>query len=207
MKRYAIHRYAGVLLCILFFFVSCTNPSNPSGSPETWSVSYDANGATSGNAPTDTTAYLSGATVTVLGNTGNLVKSGYMFAGWNTKADGTGSGYAPSEAFAIGSANVTLFAQWTPIGGGTITVTTPSVVTVSLTVSATVASGSPITATVVTSDSVDSFAWYLDGNIVSEQTTDSFSGGATLAKGPHTLMVVVRKNSIPYSASTGVTVQ
>ena len=29
--------------------------------------------------------YIAGATVTVLGNTGNLVNAGYTFAGWNTE--------------------------------------------------------------------------------------------------------------------------
>ena len=32
--------------------------------------------------------YLAGATVTVLGNTGSLVKTGYTFTGWNTAANG-----------------------------------------------------------------------------------------------------------------------
>ena len=34
-----------------------------------------------------------GATVTVLGNTGSLVKTGYTFTGWNTAANGSGTSY------------------------------------------------------------------------------------------------------------------
>ena len=78
----------------------------------TYTVTYDKNGATSGTVPTDATQYDSGATVTVKSNSGNLAKTGYTFAGWNTKADGTGTTYAASSTFTI-SANTTLYAKWT----------------------------------------------------------------------------------------------
>ena len=79
----------------------------------TYTVTYDGNGATSGNVPTDGTEYdADNNTVTVLGNTGNLAKEHYSFNGWNTKADGTGTGYVAGNTFTI-SANTTLFAQWT----------------------------------------------------------------------------------------------
>jgi uncharacterized repeat protein (TIGR02543 family) len=75
-------------------------------------ITYDGNGKTSGTVPTDNTKYSSGASVTVLGNTGELVRTGCTFAGWNTKADGTGTNYAADETFSI-SANTTLYAKWT----------------------------------------------------------------------------------------------
>jgi uncharacterized repeat protein (TIGR02543 family) len=81
----------------------------------TYSVIYSGNGSTSGTAPADNTKYTAGAKVTVLGNTGNLAKSGYTFAGWNTSASGTGTNYAPAATFTMGNANVTLYATWTPI--------------------------------------------------------------------------------------------
>ncbi|QOX77967.1 InlB B-repeat-containing protein [Trichlorobacter lovleyi] len=77
----------------------------------TYVVTYDGNANTSGSAPTDATAYLPGATVTVLGNTGSLVKSGYSFTGWNTAANGSGTSYAPGATFSI-TANTILYAQW-----------------------------------------------------------------------------------------------
>ena len=82
----------------------------PTG-PITYTVTYNANGATSGTVPTDNTAYSSGATVTVLGNTGSLAKTEYTFDGWNTAADGNGTAYAEGATFNI-SANTTLYAQW-----------------------------------------------------------------------------------------------
>jgi uncharacterized repeat protein (TIGR02543 family) len=75
-------------------------------------VTYDANGSTSGTVPTDTNPYLPGDVVTVLGNTGNLVKTGHTFAGWNTQADGKGTGYAEDSTFTIATGDVTLYAQW-----------------------------------------------------------------------------------------------
>lgn len=77
-----------------------------------FTVAYDANGATSGTAPTDASSpYSSGATVTVLGNTGSLAKTGYTFDGWNTKDDGTGTTYSAGVTFEI-TADVTLYAKW-----------------------------------------------------------------------------------------------
>jgi hypothetical protein len=77
----------------------------------TYSVTYNANSATSGAVPTDATAYASNVTVTVLGNTGNLVKTGFAFNGWNTAADGSGTNRAVASTFSI-SSNTTLYAQW-----------------------------------------------------------------------------------------------
>ena len=83
----------------------------PSGGPTTYSVVYDGNGATSGSAPIDATAYSSGASVTVKGNTDGLAIPSFTFGGWNTKADGTGTNYSADDTFTI-SANTTLYAQW-----------------------------------------------------------------------------------------------
>ena len=81
----------------------------------TYTVTYDGNGNSGGNVPVDGNNYLSGATVNVLGNTGALVKAGNTFVGWNTKADGSGTAYASSVSFTMGSASVTLYAQWTAL--------------------------------------------------------------------------------------------
>lgn len=78
----------------------------------TYSVTYNANGATSGSVPTDSNEYESGDEVTVLGNTGNLAKAGYIWSGWNTQADGDGTPYQADETFEI-TASTTLYAMWT----------------------------------------------------------------------------------------------
>jgi hypothetical protein len=78
-------------------------------------VTYNGNGATGGNVPVDPTNYLPGYKVTVLGNSGSLVKAGCSFAGWNTKTDGTGTTYTPGQTFVMGSSDMTLYAMWTPV--------------------------------------------------------------------------------------------
>ena len=87
-----------------------------------YTVTYDGNEASSGSVPTDATEYEKDATVTVLGNTGNLAKVGYTFDGWNTKQDATGTDYAAGSTFAI-QQNTTLYAKWNAIPY-TITITT-----------------------------------------------------------------------------------
>ena len=79
----------------------------------TFTVTYNGNGNTTGSVPTDSTTYEEGQTVTVLGNTGSLVKTGYSFIGWNTAANGSGTTYTQTQTFTMGSANVILYAQWT----------------------------------------------------------------------------------------------
>ncbi|MFA9465533.1 MAG: beta strand repeat-containing protein, partial [Velocimicrobium sp.] len=82
-------------------------------SDATYGVTYHANGATAGSVPVDGSTYYNGATVTVLGNTGSLVKTHASFAGWNTATDGSGTSYAAEDTFAMGTSAVTLYAQWT----------------------------------------------------------------------------------------------
>jgi uncharacterized protein (TIGR02145 family)/uncharacterized repeat protein (TIGR02543 family) len=77
-----------------------------------YTVTYNGNGNTGGNVPVDGTSYLNGATVTVLGNTGSLTKTHYTFSKWNTSSDGSGTPYTSGMTFAMGTANVTLYAQW-----------------------------------------------------------------------------------------------
>ena len=82
-----------------------------------YTVTYNGNDNTSGNAPTDSSSpYTSGSMVTVLGNTGSTVleKSGYTFAGWNTIANGNGISFLQEDTFTI-YANTTLYAQWRPV--------------------------------------------------------------------------------------------
>lgn len=75
------------------------------------SLVYNANGSTGGTVP-PTVECDKGATVTVAGNTGGLVKTGFDFAGWNTAANGSGTTYQGGNTFTI-NANTTLYALWT----------------------------------------------------------------------------------------------
>lgn len=78
----------------------------------TYTVTYDANGSTSGSAPVDNNNYLSGEFAIASSNTGNLSKSKFSFAGWNTESDGSGTSYSGGASFAVTS-NIILYAKWT----------------------------------------------------------------------------------------------
>ena len=82
-----------------------------------FTVTYDGNGSTGGTAPTDPNSYEEGAAVTVASASAySLVKTGKIFSGWNTAADGSGTSRAVASNFAISTADVTLYAQWaTPV--------------------------------------------------------------------------------------------
>ena len=85
----------------------------------THTVSYNGNGSTSGDAPTNATAYVEGADVTVLGKN-TLVKTNNGFAGWNTVSNGSGTWRVQGETFSMGAADVALHAQWVPTANLTV---------------------------------------------------------------------------------------
>ena len=75
-------------------------------------LTYNGNGSTGGAVPTDYgSPYQVGAPVWVLGNTGYLTKSGYVFSGWNTAPDGSGTAYIEGDFFYIHESMI-LYAQW-----------------------------------------------------------------------------------------------
>ena len=86
---------------------------NPS--QETYRVTYDGNGSTGGEAPTDSTAYAEGATPEVLGQN-TLTRTGSSFKGWNTAANGGGTHYSAGDRLPGMTANVTLYAMWSESG-------------------------------------------------------------------------------------------
>ncbi|WP_145407642.1 InlB B-repeat-containing protein [Paenibacillus xylanexedens] len=80
--------------------------------PIRYNVKYDGNGATGGQEPVDSQSYENGHTVTVSDNSGDLVRTGFAFNGWNTRADGSGINYVANNKFNINVSDVTLYALW-----------------------------------------------------------------------------------------------
>ena len=119
-KRMTYFKYFSLLfaIAILVFITGCSG--TPPAVPIINSVTYNGNSNTAGTVPVDPSSpYQFGATVTVLGNTGDLSRindggTSYRFTGWNTKADGSGSDQAEGSTFIMGVSNVILYAQWTP---------------------------------------------------------------------------------------------
>ena len=87
---------------------------------QTYTVTYNANGG-NGSAPSeaDKTA---GETFTAANNT-FTAPGGWQFKEWNTKADGTGTGYTEGGEITMPAENLALYAIWEPIPTGSVKVT------------------------------------------------------------------------------------
>ena len=75
-----------------------------------YDVKYNANGAQSGTVPTTQSQYYQ-EYVNIANNSGNLVKEGYVFAGWNTYQNGQGVNYAPGTKYQVLN-TINLYAKW-----------------------------------------------------------------------------------------------
>jgi hypothetical protein len=78
-----------------------------------YDVIYRGNNAHQGTPPR-TIAYRQDDTVVVRFQY-SLLKEGFLFAGWNTMADGTGAHYFPGDTFTMPAHDVFLYAQWEQI--------------------------------------------------------------------------------------------
>ena len=76
--------------------------------PKTYTITYNANGATSGSSQRSSDTYTTAGTEVTLSGVGTLVKDGFDFGGWSTSPTGN----AITGTYTT-SANVTLHAVWT----------------------------------------------------------------------------------------------
>ncbi|MBQ7946533.1 MAG: InlB B-repeat-containing protein, partial [Bacteroidales bacterium] len=78
---------------------------------QTFTISFNANGGT-GTMAAQT--FEAGVSQAITANT--FTRSGYVFTGWNTNADGSGTAYTDKQSITL-SQNITLYAQWESAGG------------------------------------------------------------------------------------------
>ena len=80
--------------------------------PGTLTINFDGNSSTSG----DTASQQIAAGNTASLNANGFTRTGYVFTGWNTAADGSGTSYADGADYTVtpatGDTTVTLYAQW-----------------------------------------------------------------------------------------------
>ena len=80
--------------------------------PGTLTINFDGNGSTGGNTASQQIA--AGNTASL--NANGFTRTGYVFTGWNTAADGSGTSYADGADYTVtpatGNTTVTLYAQW-----------------------------------------------------------------------------------------------
>jgi large repetitive protein len=171
-------------------------------------ITYNGNGNTGGTAPTATTAKGTAANTT-LASKGTLDRSNFNFSGWNTLANGTGTFYAAGATNYQSTGNVTLYAQWTATTGtptldsgsdtgnsatdkltkdNTPTINVGALVPgATVTITATPATGTPVTCTFTASAAVSpattssgscTFTTLTDGTY-SFTVSQSYNGGAS----------------------------
>ena len=74
-------------------------------------VIYNGNGSTGGTTPNEIPA---NSPITIDPNTGNLIRAGYRFLGWNTQANGGGTHYGAGMTPILPVGTV-LYAEWEKI--------------------------------------------------------------------------------------------
>ena len=91
---------------------SVTPTPTPTPPSTTYTLRY-RNTASGGTEPAPTTSYSGGTSVAILGNTfTNTANPTYLFGGWNTSSDGTGTYYPAGSNLTMPYANTSLWAQW-----------------------------------------------------------------------------------------------
>ena len=81
---------------------------------EEYEVFYDKNAEDATGSQSDPNKYLEDDEVTVLGK-GTMEREGHTFDGWK---DDEGTSYEPDDTFDMPAEDVTLYAQWEPVGAG-----------------------------------------------------------------------------------------
>lgn len=84
-------------------------------SPITYTIAYNGNNATSGTMSSSSHTYDTAKNLTE----NSFTRTGYLFNGWNTNANGTGTPYANKASVknltSTNNSTITLYAQWRPI--------------------------------------------------------------------------------------------
>ncbi|NLD95304.1 MAG: hypothetical protein GX639_21860, partial [Fibrobacter sp.] len=154
---------------------------------KTYTLRYDGNGNTGGDVPDDV-VYDSNTTVAVAGNTNSLVKGGFDFNGWNTKADGSGVILAAASTFKIKS-DTTLYAQWI-VKKYNLTIETPVNGTTNLSGIVSVDSAVTKTITATPSTGYKFKCWRVVSGTTQIADTASATTTVTLANGNATIKAV-----------------
>ena len=93
----------------------CTVTLYAQWTPNTYTIKFNGNGNTGGSTASMSMTYGTAKALTANGFT----KTGYVFNGWDTKADGSGTDYSNQQSVknltTTNGATITLYAKWKPI--------------------------------------------------------------------------------------------
>jgi uncharacterized repeat protein (TIGR02543 family) len=163
--------------------------------PPSFIVTFDRNGGdTQANPPTKTVVY----PVTTVGTLPTPpARSGYTFAEWNTKANGSGTVF--TAAIPV-TANITVYAQWIPFSAISLLFTDTGEGIFSQGTFTLKRGGTPASQDITVNGTWDSVEWLVDG--ISRGTGSDFSftvDAAGYTPGGHSLNVIVTKDGVPWS--------
>jgi uncharacterized repeat protein (TIGR02543 family) len=80
---------------------------------ESYTITYEANGANGSSATAPAQQYSSIPSPAVISSS-RLTRTGYKFEGWNTSSVGTGTAYVAGDVYRV-AADLVLYATWTPL--------------------------------------------------------------------------------------------
>ena len=150
-----------------------SSPSTPQNSPETtppapevyYTISFNKNNE---SATGSTASIREKADSIVTLTTNGFALEGYTFTGWNTKADGTGTGYGDVSNLKL-TGDMTLYAQWISAAVPTYQISIPAVVGGTVSANKTKAeAGSEIELTIIPDD-----LYEVDACVVTESENNS----------------------------------
>lgn len=81
-------------------------------SAATYTIQYSGNTNTSGSVPSSQSYIYGGSALTLSNNPSPLAKTNYLFSGWNTAPDGSGTTYASGTTNTTFTQDTVLFARW-----------------------------------------------------------------------------------------------
>jgi uncharacterized repeat protein (TIGR02543 family) len=81
--------------------------------PVNYRAIYNPGTALSGSVPVDSRNYNIGQSISLLGNSGVLVRPGYTFVGWVTSSSGTGTALNSGDTVEVQAADVNFYPKWT----------------------------------------------------------------------------------------------
>jgi uncharacterized repeat protein (TIGR02543 family) len=174
-----------------------------------YTVRYDANG---GTGFMESSAHAYDAAKPLVPN--DFTRTGYSFGGWNTRQNGSGTGYTEAQSVtnlaAAQSAVVTLYAQWRPVATVNIAVWADEagnilVSNAGLTLSRGGSGGRPSSFTATANGAYSDVRWYLDGAPLSGAQS-AVINAADYSNGSYYLGVTVTKDGAPYSTDIHFTV-
>jgi alpha-tubulin suppressor-like RCC1 family protein len=77
-------------------------------------VTYHPNGADEGTVPEEEDVWVPGDEYSVLGNTGSLIREGFLFSGWTTDPENPLTVIAPEQPYTVPVEGLKLYAYWKP---------------------------------------------------------------------------------------------